>query len=114
MDSEHLVENEGVWVTGKRGTSSRQAADVQWPTDVGICGKETGTDSRNPEAEMRTLRLSLGSESWRTSGGASLSWLEHTCPIDTGHIGQAGASEWRNSYHQRIRTGPVLYFLGTR
>jgi len=54
----------------KRGTFPRQAADVQWPTAVGHLWKEMGTNNRNPEAEMRTLRLSLGSGSGRTSVGS--------------------------------------------
>lgn len=98
----------GYW---KRGTSSRQAADVQWPTAVGHLWKETGTDSRNPEAEMRTLRLSLGSESWRTSVG-SISELARAYMPNRHRT--HWPSEWRNSYHQRIRTGPVLYFPSTR
>ena len=43
---------------------------MQWPTAVGHLWKKMGTDSGNPEEEMRTLRLILVSESGRTSVGS--------------------------------------------
>ena len=103
-------EGEGCWA---RGTSPRQAADVQWSTAVRRLWKEMGTNIRGLEAEVRILKLSLGSAGGGPLWGASLSWLEHPCPTDTGSAGQAEASEWRDSYHQRVRTRPLPSFPGS-
>lgn len=97
-------EGEGCW---ERGTSPRQAADVQWTTPVRHLWKEMGTNIRGLEAEVRILKLSLGSVGGGPLWGASLSWLEHPCPTDTGSIGQGEESGRRDSYHQRIRTRPL-------
>ena len=67
---------------------------VQRSMAVWSAWKEMSTEIWGFEGAVGILRLSLGSQD-RTCAGASLSWLEHPRPTDTGGVGQATCQDGR-------------------